>query len=99
MNVLNRSTVVGVFADADRARQAVTELRRRGVGDGAIGVAAREGEVTPFAPHGSHWGVGKEYAAESSGLEDDEHLRRTEAARRLNRGVEALSPPNMPPGV
>src|SRR5438067_12046031 len=67
MNVLNRSTVVGVFADAARARQAVTELRRRGVGDDAIGVAAREGEVTPFAPHGSHWGAGAATGAAAGG--------------------------------
>jgi len=39
-----RTLIVGVFTDRDKAQQAVNELRREGFGENQIGVAARDGK-------------------------------------------------------
>lgn len=58
----NRSTVVGVFQDAQQAQQAIKELRQAGFREDEIGVISREGEAKAgearTEDRGSHAGTG-----------------------------------------
>jgi len=62
MATIERTTVVGVFADRQEAQQAVDELRRAGFREDQIGVVARDGNAPEgtagTVEEGSKWGAG-----------------------------------------
>src|SRR4051812_18845349 len=84
-----RATVIGVFADRDRARAAVEDLRRAGFRDDQIGLVGRD--RTNNAVTTTTTAAGHEHGREKSGLPNDPTHSRWEEGTGLGAAAGAVT--------